>query len=295
MEDPPEVPNPPGSGGKSLCNAPLARTRTVRDRFHYVVAELLAQGMAAVMIDYHPGVRIPGAETVLDDLPAWVDEWERTLTLLLEAVPGVRGRLLVDLINEPDAFEMTWNGAVATSPASATPLGDFYLAAIDRLHPVCPECLFLVEGGGQASIEGVHWGNGFVTDQGVLARVAPYTGGSPPGSPSAFLDAALARPWVASMVISPHIYCPAVSGAVDCYSGPCFHDSLRSSYGYLTTPPGYCPRDKSSKCRVLVSMVGELGSTLEPGKETECMQTVVDWMTGTGGARPGAVAANASW
>ena len=281
--DPPEVPVPAGQT-KGLCNAPLSRTRTVRDRFHYVVAELVASGFS-VMIDYHPGVRIPGSETTLDDLPLWVDEWERTLSRLLEAVPSVRGLLMVDLINEPDAFKMTWDGGA--------PLGDYYLAAIDRLHPLCPECLFLVEGSGQASIPGVHWGNGFVTDGGVLAKIAPYTGGAPPGNPTAFLEAALERPWISQLVISPHIYCPAVSNAIDCYSGPCFHDSLRTSYGHLTTAPGFCSR--AGKCRVLAAIIGELGSTLAPGPETECMQTVVDWMSGTGGARRGAVAANASW
>ena len=291
-DDPPEVPTPAGAT-KSLCNAPLARTRTVRDRFHYVVAELVAQGFA-VMVDYHPGLRIATSEVALDDLPGWVDAWEATLSRLLAAVPGVRGRLLVDLINEPDAFKMSWNGAQQATPASRTPLGDFYTAAIDRLFPLCPECLFLVEGGGQASIPGVHWGNGFVTDGAALAKVAPYTGGSPPGNPASFLETALGRPWVSQLVLSPHIYCPAVSQAIDCYNGPCFLDSLRTSYGHLTKPPGFCPGG-GGKCRVLAVIVGELGSTLEPGAERECMQTVVDWMSGTGGARPGAVAANASW
>jgi len=221
-----------------------------------------------------------------------VDEWEKTLTLLLQAVPAVRGKLLIDLINEPDAFKMTWNGAMKNTPASARPLGDFYLAAIDRLFPLCPECLFLVEGGGQAAINGVHWGNGFVTDPGVLGKVAASTGWVP-GSPAAFFEAALGRPWISQLVISPHIYCPAVSGAIQCYSGPCLHASLRSSYGYLTTAPGFCA--SNGKCRVIASIVGELGSTLDPGKETECMQSVVDWVTGTGGAPAGAVAANASW
>ena len=93
------------------------------------------------------------------DLPTWVDSWEGVLGSVLEAVPASRGRLLIDLINEPDAYNLTWAGAAdpgaairgsRLSPAARTPLGDFYLAALDRLAPLCRECLFLVEGGGQA-------------------------------------------------------------------------------------------------------------------------------------------------
>ena len=49
------------------------------------------------------------------------------------------------------------------------------------------------------------------------------------------------------VVLAPHLYCPEVSGAKECFAGQTLYDSLDKSYGYLTVAPGWC---KGTNCHV---------------------------------------------
>ena len=251
------------------------------------------------MLDYHPGIDIAGAERSVLDVSEFVSGWKEVLTSVLEAIPEARGRLLVDLLNEPDAFALTWNsagGAVSVRSPSQDPRGLvsspsrpsldlLFTSALDELFPICKECVFLIEGGGHSSVGGVHWGNGFISDEGFASRMGLQT-------PNAFFDAALgvggegggkSAPWLQQLALAPHIYCPRVSGAADCYKGECLFSSLDSSFGRLTRGNGYCSSSKDDKkCFVFAAVIGELGSTLENDKETSCMASVVDWVSATG-------------
>ena len=243
------------------------------------------------MLDYHPGIDIPNAERSALDVGAFVAGWKDVLSSVLEAVPAARGRLLVDLLNEPDGFALTWSsagGASSVKSPSQDPRGlvfapsrpslnALYSAALDALFPVCEECVFLVEGGGQSSVGGVHWGNGFVSDEAFASSKGLQT-------PNAFFDAAIegGAPWLRQLVLAPHVYCPRVSGAADCFEGECLFDSLDRSFGRLTTGGGYCSRGKSRKCVTFAAVIGELGSTLENDRETSCIASVVDWVTASG-------------
>ena len=250
-----------------------------------------------VMLDYHPGIDIEGAERSVLSVDEFVAGWRDVLGSVLEAVPDARGRLLVDLFNEPDAFALTWNSAGGPLsikspaqeprglvPAASRPsLNALYAAALDALFPICRECVFLVEGGGQSSVPGVHWGNGFITDGEVAARRGLQT-------PNAFFDAAIGAgaPWLRQLALAPHIYCPRVSGTADCFEGRCLFEALDASFGELTKGKGYCsPRSPangrgSSPCFVFAAVIGELGSTLENERETSCIASVVDWVMATG-------------
>lgn len=242
-----------------------------------------------VMLDYHPGIDIPNAERDVLDVKEFVAGWKDVLSAVLEAVPSARGRLLVDLFNEPDGFALTWNsagGAFSVKSPSQDPKGlvyapsrpslnALYSAALDALFPICEECIFLLEGGGQSSVGGVHWGNGFISDEGFAAKMNLQT-------PNAFFDAAIEAPWLRQLALAPHIYCPRVSGAADCYEGECLFESLDASFGRLTTGDGYCSRGKSKKCVTFPALIGELGSTLENVKETSCIASVVDWVMASG-------------
>ena len=241
------------------------------------------------MLDYHPGIDIPNAERSVLSVAEFVDGWKDVLSAVLEAVPAARGRLLVDLLNEPDGFALTWNsagGPLSIKSPSQDPKGlvfapsrpslnALYSAAMDALYPVCKECVFLIEGGGQSSVGGVHWGNGFITDEGFASKMNLQT-------PNAFFDAAIDAPWLKQLALAPHIYCPRVSGAVDCYKGECLFDSLDRSFGRLTTGSGYCSSRNDKKCFTFAAVIGELGSTLENEKETSCIASVVDWVTASG-------------
>lgn len=59
-------------------------------------------------------------------------------------------------------YNLTWEGIPNRANTSLT---SYYVNAIDALYPICPDCLFLVEGGGQYKWCGVNWGNGFITNQ----------------------------------------------------------------------------------------------------------------------------------
>ena len=247
------------------------------------------------MLDYHPGIYVVGAERSALSVDEFVSGWEDVLSSVLEAVPAARGRLLVDLLNEPDAFALTWNSAGESLsvespsrerrglvPAPSRPsLNALYAAALDALFPICRECVLLIEGGGHSSVAGVHWGNGFIADEGFAAKMSLQT-------PNAFFDAALGEeggaPWLQQLALAPHIYCPRVSGAADCFTGECLFDSLDRSFGELTRGSGYCSRrtGEEKKCFAFAAVIGELGSTLENERETSCIASVIDWVMATG-------------
>jgi len=243
------------------------------------------------MLDYHPGIDIAGAERSVLNVKEFVEGWKEILKAVLEAVPAARGRLLVDLLNEPDAFALTWNsagGPLSIKSPSQDPKGlvfaptrpsldALYSAALDALYPICKECVFLIEGGGHSSAAGVHWGNGFITDAGFASKMSLQT-------PNAFFDAALESnaPWLKQLALAPHIYCPRVSGAADCFEGQCLFESLDRSFGDLTKGKGYCSSSAKSKCFLFAAVIGELGSTLDNERETSCIASVVDWVMASG-------------
>lgn len=53
--------------------------------------------------------------------------------------------LIVDLMNEPDAYGATWTDGGTLPEDVAT----YYLDAMDALYPLCPGCLFQIQGCGE--------------------------------------------------------------------------------------------------------------------------------------------------
>ena len=56
----------------------------------------------------------------------------------------LQNRLILDLINEPDAYGASWT----ESGELEADVGNYYLAAMDALYAVCPGCLFQIQGSG---------------------------------------------------------------------------------------------------------------------------------------------------
>jgi len=50
------------------------------------------------------------------------------------------------------SYSLTWE-----QQGKVPSLGSYYLNTIDALYEVCPGCLYLIEGGGQATYCGVNW------------------------------------------------------------------------------------------------------------------------------------------
>lgn len=70
------------------------------------------------------------------------------LVTRISASPEARKRLIVDILNEPDARGWGWDV-----------MGPLYLNVMDAVYPVNPDVLFLVEGCAQSFIS-ANWGDG---------------------------------------------------------------------------------------------------------------------------------------
>lgn len=70
------------------------------------------------------------------------------LVTRISAAPEARKRLIVDILNEPDARGWGWDV-----------MGPLYLSVMDAVYPVNPDALFLVEGCAQSFIS-ANWGDG---------------------------------------------------------------------------------------------------------------------------------------
>ena len=150
------------------------------------------------MVDFHnSGKANQVGDLAFRDVNSFINNWEK-LVKDLNANPNVSGKLLIDLINEPDAYNIRWEAANG-NPG----LTDMYLRALDRLYPACPDCLFVIEGTGQVGTGPANnWGDGYATSVGA---------GTPAAGAAAFFTAALAAPYAANLVLGPHLYPPSIS------------------------------------------------------------------------------------
>ena len=67
-----------------------------------------------------------------------------------------------------------------------------FRAMTHALMQVCPTCLYLVEGGGQANYCSTNWGNGFATNSAIV-KDNDISDATP------FLQAVLQKPWLAQV------------------------------------------------------------------------------------------------
>lgn len=248
-----------------VCNADLPNDETY-NRFLWMCDYYISQGFY-VNLDYHSNMNQDvGTEKneSFADQAAWINNWATLLEDLLKT-PANKGKILVDLINEPDGYNLTWEGIPDRENTSLT---SYYVNAIDALYPICPDCLFLVEGGGQYKWCGVNWGNGFITNQTLLTY---YKDGYNLSDASTFFEQIATKDWLNQLVLAPHVYCPGVTMATQCYSGQELYDGLDVSFGYLTVAPGYCVGDN---CRVYPAILDEFGSTLNNTEELACMKSI---------------------
>ncbi|KAK9795953.1 hypothetical protein WJX73_004029 [Symbiochloris irregularis] len=234
------LPQAPPTVNEGICNYYMPADSTLT-RFVWVVEQFIAQGFY-VNLDYHGNK-------------------------YTDSLGNAQGKLFIDLVNEPDGFGINWEA----QPLLGYPgLKDLYLHTIDALYPICPSCIFLVEGTGQDKICGNNWGNGFATNQTLVKTVDV-------SDPTPFFRKVLQRPWLAQLVIAPHFYCPGVSQATECYAGPTQWQGFDDTVGYLSVAPGFCDPN-TKKCKVFSVIVDEFGSTLNSTVETSCMTSIIAYM-----------------
>ncbi|KAK9832841.1 hypothetical protein WJX81_006071 [Elliptochloris bilobata] len=278
QEAPPSLP-----GG--ACNVGMPSMST-RDRYIWVVKYLVDQGLY-VVLDFHS---FRNDDNIVYSVQDFVAAWAGLVTDVLAAAPEAQGRLLFDVVNEPDGFELKWE---PTGEHAA--LGDIYIGVMDLLYPLCTTCLFMVEGTGATNIM-ANWGDGFVTDASII-NSAGVSDATP------FLSAVIRKVYHGlrsveagagaavllwplrgcryAVVLAPHIYCAGVSLSTTSTSGQALYSKLDTTFGYLTANNGFCTNDG---CHVFPALVGEFGSTLQGITETDCMQGILAYMNGEDGS-----------
>ncbi|KAK9811812.1 hypothetical protein WJX72_010558 [[Myrmecia] bisecta] len=214
------------------------------------------------MLDFHNTAHSDHIGQVpFPDKQGFIDSWA-SLLRDLAVVPEVKGKLMVDLVNEPDQYGIRWERNKTVG------LGELYLDAFDVLHPICPDCLLMVEGTGQSPL-GLTWGTGLVIDDFWIQNKSL-------SDPRPFLDQLVTKPYVNQIVITPHIYCPSVTEATKdlCYAGEALWYHLDLGAGYLSAE-GYCALGQGP-CHKFPVLTGEFAvqfhskNTTGDNEEREC-------------------------
>jgi len=77
------------------------------------------------------------------------------LTCLPNYKSDLKSRVMLDLLNEPDEYNLGWAGG--RQGRKFKPLGHYLLAAMDVIEAMSPgEAIFLIQGGGQVAL-GTAW------------------------------------------------------------------------------------------------------------------------------------------
>ncbi|CAL5222764.1 g5176 [Coccomyxa viridis] len=209
---PPQQPAPTG-GNAGTCNANMPNN-SVYTRFLYVIKVLVDNGFY-VLIDNH----LNTDSTAVDNPTGWVTYWANLMAAIAGMGAKYQNSVMADILNEPDSRGLSW-----------TSMYTYYLNAMDAIYKVSPTTLFFVEGCGQLGFS-MCWGDGFVTDPGVIAQYGLT-------DPKPFFNTVLTRPYANQVVISPHYYPPSISGQTMNYTGVGLFYKMQTSFGSLTTGYG---------------------------------------------------------
>lgn len=123
------------------------------DRLHAALPRLRAAW--CLQVDYHPHL---SELQYLSDPDTFARKWSslwHAITCLPNYHSDLKGRLLLDLLNEPDEYNLGWAGG--RQGRKFKPQGDYLLAAMDAMEEIFPgEAIFLIQGGGQVAL-GTAW------------------------------------------------------------------------------------------------------------------------------------------
>lgn len=258
----PPLPYPPHRT-QGQCNSYLPNT-TTWDRFKWVVSFYAKNGFY-VLIDNH----LREDQTALEDANKWAGLWAK-LVQELSVDPVVRRKLMVDILNEPDQFGIRWE-AQNGKPA----LGDLYLKAMDAIEKVAPKTLYFIEGTGQGNMQ-ANWGDGFNTDNIDIANLGL-------SNPRPFFAALASRKYIRHVVLSPHVYGPAVTTNDRASKGQELYSRLSRSFGGLMRQ-GFCT---GAKCITFPVAIGELGSKFDDPRDVATMRDLRSYMLNQGDANDG--------
>lgn len=262
----PTLPQQPPTTGTTgdVCSSDLPNTST-QDRYVYMVHYLCGQGFYVNMV-YHSYAMAYGGDTAVLNETGWVQDWVNLMTQVQKS-DVCKDHLIVDLMNEPDAYGATWTDA-GTLPEN---IATFYTDAMDALYPLCPGCLFQIQGCGQITAPiYANYGDGYCTDATLL--------GSSLSNPTAFFTTLLNKDYLNQVVIAPHVYGPSVTDAVSTSSGSALYARLSESFGYLNKK-GFC---SGTTCHVFAVVMGEFNVNFGQTDDVAFWASLVQYLNNAG-------------
>eukprot|EP00877_Chromochloris_zofingiensis_P013123 jgi/Chrzof1/8064/UNPLg00109.t1 len=141
----------------------------VLDRFLWVIRHALSQGLY-VIIDYQGmGTEVQCADPQ-QFKNSWYNLW-RQVRALPDYDASLQGRVILDLMNEPDSSGIAWQ---ATGRQAA--MSDYLLPTMDAINWLDPAALFMFEGCGQQKAGFLNWGDGIMVSKTVAVWVDPEEG-----------------------------------------------------------------------------------------------------------------------
>ncbi|KAK9817182.1 hypothetical protein WJX72_010721 [[Myrmecia] bisecta] len=263
IKTPAQLPFAPPTVKNGVCSGDLPNTSTL-DRFAYI-ANLFAREGFYVSLVYHSYslTADPPGDASIYNMKNWVASWVQLVKTVKALGTDTDGRLILDLINEADTYQATWN----TGGQLPYDITTYYLNAMDALYPVCKTCLFSIQGTGQsAGPVNANYGDGYST--------------AIPDGPTIFFNTVLAKPYLNQVIIAPHVYCPSVTKATSYYQGPTLWSRLTMSFGTLNKA-GYC---SGTTCHVFAVIIGEFNVNFDDPKDVACYTSLAQYMFNTAGS-----------
>ncbi|KAL3145645.1 hypothetical protein ABBQ32_003186 [Trebouxia sp. C0010 RCD-2024] len=255
----PTLPQDPPAITDGICSSDLPTSSTT-DRFVYMANYLCSQGFYVALV-YHSISIAYGGDSAIQDKDAWISGWVSLLEQVLQS-GSCQNRLILDLINEPDAYGASWTESGELSDDVAT----YYLDAMDALHEACPTCLLQIQGSGQyAAPTYTNYGDGFCTDSTQL-------GGN--SNPAQFFVSLLGKKYLSQTILAPHVYGPIVSTQVGESSGDALYARLSRSFGYLNKD-GFC---SGGACHVFPVILGEFNVLLSSSLDVAFWSSLVKYL-----------------
>jgi len=231
----------------SVCNTAIPHPSLTHQRFLWTIDYFVKAGFY-VIIDYHP----MGEEQYANDPKVFVQKW-RDLWLSITRMPdftkNLKGRVLIDIMNEPDSMGKNWEQA-----------GELYIKTMDALYNI-HNPVFLIEGTGQTGY-GLNWGNGFVTKPSIIKEYKI-------SDPRPFFNELLRKPYLKQVVISPHLYGPSISKDLQRSTSE-LYQRWYDSFGYLGLS-GY----KGYKFPIVI---GEFGSFFTDQRDVSYYTYLSQWL-----------------
>lgn len=259
----PTLPQSPPSITGDKCSADLPTTSTT-DRFVYMANYLCGQGFYVALV-YHSVSISYGGDSSIQKEASWIADWVSLVQQVLKS-SACQNRLILDLINEPDAYGASWTA----SGQLQYNVGTYYLDAMDALYAVCPGCLFQIQGSGQyAAPTYTNYGDGYCTNSSLLGS------GS---NPTDFFTTLLSKEYVSQVMLAPHVYGPSVSDQSSESSGTALFTRLSKSFGYMNKG-GFC---SGTTCHVFAVVLGEFNVKMDSAADVAFWSSLVQYLNNAG-------------